>query len=376
MKIEKNIQTPNFKGCDARPLRGIVTRYTVKDKNFLALIEEIKSIGKKSGFDVFLQTPDKIIKKGFQQLPEYSNRYEPIRQYCWPQDYLSFLPNGKVVGLKFIEGANAQIAKLFKRPLKSDNPHIQGGNFFIVKHKNENVMLVGENDISRRKLANIRDQYGVKRVLTLSQPDFHIDLAIRPLNNSNILVTDDEMTINILRKAQNKMSDYLKKNYDPQIADVRGNLKDVADTFENYISNDKLYTSPKVVQQELENYGFNVIKVPGRIMRPLYENEENDDSYHYLANFMNAIVHQKKDNSLVYITNHSPLDEIIGISPVIEHKLNFGIEKAFKNRLKGYIAPKDIHFVSGNHYLTTCLEELQGGVHCLFAEIPRLDTTV
>lgn len=376
MKIEKNIHPPSFQGYDARPLKGLIARGTIRDDNFWALLEEMKSIGKKSGFDVYLQTPDRIITSHFKNSADKSNMFEPIRQYCWPQDYLSFLPDGKAVGLKLIEHANKKIAGVFKRPLKSIIPHIQGGNFFIINRNGKNILLIGENDLSKKKISNIRSQYGIKDIYPISQPDFHIDLAVRPLNKNNILVTDDELTIEQLNAGQKKIEEYLNKNDAPALENIKTMLAGITNSFADFLNNNKLYESPKVIQKELEDFGFNVIKVPGRIIRPLLKGEEDDECYHYLANFMNAIVHQRPNKSLVYITNHSALDEITGISAYIEQKTGFGFEKMFKDSIKDYVKPADIHFVSGNNYITTSLDQLHGGVHCLFTEVPRLDTVI
>ena len=83
-------------------------------------------------------------------------------------------------------------------------------------------------------------------------------------------------------------------------------------------------------------------------------------------NYINAIVHERPDKSLVYIAEKSRLDNEIGITPQIAEKIDFSFEKMFKSSLKNYIAPEDIHFVGKD-----LIEKYDGGFHCLFVEIPQ-----
>lgn len=86
---------------------------------------------------------------------------------------------------------------------------------------------------------------------------------------------------------------------------------------------------------------------------------------------MNAIVHEKSDGELVYITNKSVLDEFCGITPEVSEKLNFSFEKMFENCVKEYVKPENIHYISSDGYIPTLLErDCHGGIHCLTAEVP------
>ena len=90
----------------------------------------------------------------------------------------------------------------------------------------------------------------------------------------------------------------------------------------------------------------------------------------YKMNFMNAIVHERSDKSLVYVAGKAVLDEQLGLSPEIAEKIDFSFERIFKKSLSGIIAPDDIHFV-GDKTISNILKNNDGNVHCLFAEIPK-----
>lgn len=87
-------------------------------------------------------------------------------------------------------------------------------------------------------------------------------------------------------------------------------------------------------------------------------------------NYINAIVHERPDKSLVYIAGKSRLDNEFEITPQIAEKIDFSFEKMFKSSLKNYIAPEDIHFV-GKDFVSDLIEKYDGGFHCLFTEIPQ-----
>ena len=129
--------------------------------------------------------------------------------------------------------------------------------------------------------------------------------------------------------------------------------------------------SNKIIQKELEDYGFNVVKVPGALIRQTTPYDDSPYS-HYALNFMNAIVHKAPNGDLIYITNKSKLDFICNISPEMSEEIGFGFEKAFKESVKDYIKPENIHFISGDGYVPNMLEHSQGGIHCLCAEIPQM----
>ena len=49
-------------------------------------------------------------------------------------------------------------------------------------------------------------------------------------------------------------------------------------------------------------------------------------------NFMNAIVHERADKSLVYVAGKSVLDEQLGLTPEIAEKIDFIDKNELENR--------------------------------------------
>ena len=363
----------SFTGYDARPLKGIFTRDGGFGKSFYGLADQTAQILNKEGVDVFVQTPKKILKNDFSDIkPNFSNFWP------WVQDRLAFFPNKTIKSKGFTrEDTNIEdVKKLFKLPTKEEYNHVEGGNYFFINDGNKDIVLLGQEELSIKSPEAILDYFGAHEIYTVSQPDFHLDLSIRPLNNKRILVNDPKMLLNELNNGIKRAKEVYAKEKDSALESVIRKLNYLKSEI---LESDKQYNTPKrykTLQQELKDNKFNVIKVPGLVIRAdaagaLPENVPSFlEDIKYKMNFMNAIVHERPDKSLVYVAGKSVLDEQLGLTPEIAEKIDFSFERIFKKSLNGIIAPDDIHFV-GDKTISNMLKNNDGSVHCLFAEIPQ-----
>lgn len=361
----------SFTGYDARPLKGIFTRDGGFGKSFYGLAAQTAEILNKEGVDVFVQTPKKILKNDFSDIkPNFSNFWP------WVQDRLAFFPNKTIESKGFTrEDTNLKdIKEMFSLPIKEIGNHIEGGNYFFIKDGGKDIVLLGKEELSIKKPKSIQDFFGKHKVIILSQPDFHLDLSIRPLNNKRILVNDPKMLMNELDNGIKRAKEVHAKEKDSQLEAVIRKLNYLKDEILESNQEYDTLNKYKTLQQELKYNKFNVIKVPGLIIKlgngvvagqPLFMADTK-----YKMNFMNAIVHERADKSLVYVAGKSVLDEQLGLTPEIAEKIDFSFERIFKKSLNGIIAPDDIHFV-GDKTISNILKKNDGNVHCLFAEIPK-----
>lgn len=361
----------SFKGIDARPIKGLIARDVGCGDGFNAIISEVSKIAKREGFDVFIQNQDGI-KKASDYVFNSEKSLPNESFYTWAQDNLTFTPDGKLLANHLLEPLNLLIEKLIKSPITNLKHHIQGGNFFITKNGNHNDLIIGKDELNYYKPQQLMQEFNIEKIYPISQPDFHIDLGIRPLNNKNVLVDDKNLTLNLMKEGIKTAKEYALRTQDPEIRAVQLALEDSTSTFEIGQYENKYKNNEKIVE-ELKEYGFNPIKVPGSFIRPYFIPLDNNKDNHYMMNYLNAIVHERPDGSLVYITNASLLDEINGITPEVEKKIKFSFKKIFLDSIKDYISPKDVYFINGNGFISRSLEHSQGGIHCLFSEIPMAD---
>lgn len=328
----------SFRGQIAAPIKElhIPADYSPKFKPFLE--ELYKKCGKY--FKIVVQTSEGLVSD-FNKLNFTSTGYvENSLGFKWGQDNKIFLGKDKLGILnKSMSTAHVpEFAKELGLEAKPIDLYIEGGNCFLGKKQNgENFALVGKNALkstTKEELADILE-VNKKNLHVISQPDFHIDLGIRPLVYPYVLVGDSKLTIDLAMKNKFDKSqvDFLKNaNKERVLKEFQG----------KYVSPDKLV-------QELRNSGFTVIKVPGLI---------NDDR----MNFMNAVVHQEKNGDLIYITNKTHVGEHLG----------FNFENIFEKYLKYKIpAIKEVHFIDGDGFIEGGLSCKGGGIHCLSTE--RID---
>lgn len=420
MEIKNYNNTPSFKGYDARILKGLL----VTDK---AAAEALKKLAPKTELDVFLPSiASKSIKKERFTLSQ-SN------ELMWAQDYLTVL-NHKVKAVlydntrDFLKRVLRATGDGMQRdfgfmPVKSA-PHLRGGNFFLCNNKGRNEMLICEDKLLYPK-EMFESIFNVEKIHTIPKLDYHLDLFIRPLDNGNVLVADNEKTKAALKTGIEKINKYITDNA-PKEKELE-ELKEVVNQIESQLQNLEITekhapykpveTTPKVVES-LEQAGYNPIRVPAnyyylyilkdkqkekQILNKFndslklfeqisqgYTKEEQaivqqymkleefklqNDKYlgadfvnKYENNFINAIVAKRKDDGkIVYITNAPLFDKTLGITAEIEQKTGFSTKNMFLESVAPYIEKQNIHFVDEN--TTKRLFNYFGGIHCSAAEI-------
>jgi len=367
----------NFKGYGACPLKALhlqMPSYFDQKNTVLDAAVELEEIAKQENFDVFIHANGDLYS-GNQagdlttyKFPEYQN----VRPFI--QDMRLFLPNEKL-GI-FKNTRRPQIAESERKEsekfVKAVNRNplelsmlTEGGNLFIGKKDNgEKYLLIGDTPIRRSSevlseewdkadlqakkqlgkgaIEKIAKETGIKpdNIYMISQSpdfspalaerlppdfqmDFHIDMVVRPLKYPYVLVNDPSR-IDIENSGMNRFL------WQKQVENIRrGRL-----------------TSPEKIMDELKAQGFVPIPVPGII------NEKN-------ANYTNAIVHERPNGELVYITNSAS-----------GHQKDIGsnLDNLFKSYIEKNVSGiKEIKFVK-NHLL-----DKLGGIHCMTLEEPDFE---
>lgn len=387
-------QAISFKGYGACPLKSLYLQSN-NDPDCLTVAKEVKKIGLKENFDVFIQIGKELINPD-----NYNGRSEnliTVDTTIWSQDKRLVLEREGSKDSEIAIGttssgsingdleASTELANSLNLPIKEMRSVLEGGNCYILKNnKNEKIALIGKTDRLRTakkialeeigedasrydKLENIynnkeldfknnQKQYEDKATLQIakdlnikpenvhfiSQPAFHIDMAVRPLNYPYVLINDFNYSQELLEKAKNKTNNQdIKKQIEEIISNTEYSKKII----------DPKYANMDIIENELTEQGFKVIRVPGILN-------------YAETNFMNAIVQQKFNGDLVYITNKSPCVSSIN--------LNNMFEKVLKQK-----APqvKKVYFVAGqeyrnNNYISYTLDKKSGGIHCMVCEHP------
>lgn len=189
------------------------------------------------------------------------------------------------------------------------------------------------------------------QIHVISQPEFHLDVMLRPLTYPKVLINDFDLGYELLEEAREQSKDPEERRLLERLLaktriyeiDLKARYQATADDLE----------------EELDDAGFEAVRVPGVFAHPRWSEKRQ----HRTLNFINSVVHQRPDGNLVYITNDSGLPT-----------LNRLFEQSLKERCPN-IAKVD--FVSGpkngigKNYLLECLE-MAGGIHCMVAERPKL----
>ena len=403
MKVQ-TISQSNFKGYDARPLKGFLMS---GNPGCTAL--EMRSIGRKEGFKIF--TAGKTVTEEIP--PAY-----PRKNKIWAQDMWTILKNRLLTseisdisaGIKEFFNLqennplqapklNAILKKIKEAPIIikcneeevdfahstsssimanhriKEQTHIPGGNTYIVRGDTEDELIIGKDELDKYSIDEIKEIFNVNKVTILPQMDYHIDLFIRPLDNKKILVTDDNLTIEILKDGLKKLEDYRKTLSYQKREKYNSNkyrLSKIISKMEESLALNPLPQTDEIVSI-LEENGYETIRVPGRIYT-LEHVATDDPSLVHDCNYMNANVLKKDDGDLVYITNWSEIDSTkIGLPKEIQKRIDFNFQKSFIKSISEYVKPEHIYFVKGKDLFVseTMLPELGGGIHCICAEIPK-----
>ena len=306
MIFTNNNISPTFKGYDARPLRGFLVT-----SNYKGIARELRQVGEKHGFDVFLLHSDGVSKNEFPNENDVSK--------IFAQDYWAVVNNkltsfynerrSRLTGvLKYVFGWESEpvqqsarsvpkfrstedellrleqkLTEAVKSPIDnpaidgmiiqtenrlsevndnyivlSDYSHIPGGNFFVAKNsKGKEQLLIGEDELSKYVSEDIKKMFGVDKVCVIPQADNHLDLFLRPLKNGIVLVADEAQTNKILKDCVEKLDDLLMEKSLDIIHFFTPKLKD------------------KMSLSEL----FGVKKAQQNIKQLLTENEKNNELY-------------------------------------------------------------------------------------------------
>lgn len=365
------ISQQNFKGYDARPLKGFMM-----SSNCRGIADEMSAIGKREGFKIFAAFNPKMGGAG-EFLPPYSKTTENL----WAQDVWMMVKN-KLMALECDIRSNSikdffklkydfteqvarntdefksintrlwellgcvdespEIMKEYQEKQVQlrqiqDKAHIPGGNIFLVKNGNKNDVLVGDYELQIYSPDEIGGMYCTDKVIPLPQMDYHTDLFIRPLDKKRILLADDDLTYKIL-----------KDNSSP-----------IAEAFKDVVRKNRLPQANDVAEV-LKRNGYKVIRVPGRIYSPGVMEDGKTYLRHH-CNYMNANVLKNPNGDLVYITNKSNVNKLAG----------FDFEKAFIDTLAPFIKKEKVYFIEGedNFVANEMLKDYQGGIHCTCMEV-------
>lgn len=349
----------NFRGYDAVPLKALYMQ-GVSDRGQLNILEEMAGVASKENIDLYVFNDENIIKPSEAKI---------LPRYCssrWAQDRKTFLntrDGKKLIWASNEPSYNGNVKRFFADwKLEKDFMNPAGGNFFIGKNENgEKWLLIGQDNVKlpqcksyeveyqRKTLTELSNLYDIKEenIYVIKQPNFHLDMSLRPVGFPYILVDDPNLSLKNLDMLESRFPN------DKNLAKMREYL------------NEKLksptYAKVDETIEALTSFGFKPIRIAG--------------SYSEDINFMNAIVHLKDDNKMTYITNST--------------KYATEAEGALMNIFRGDLTDrfpqfKNIYFISGKEDLNsrykndmmTNLGTRSGGIHCMTAEVPDFDKIV
>lgn len=400
---------PIFKGYAAAPLKNLqIQPYSRRD---LEIAGQLQAIGKREGFEVLIQTRDALYRS-LAKVP----RKGPFADSCWSQDHKFFQKTaaGEVVRvLKTVypdQAANVRkLARLMHLPSKSMVAALEGGNFFLGKREDGSpYAIIGRETLNKtarilcyrdhgvpvsseqseetaqekalrkdvdawfkenkapykdRAVRQIARELGLKpeQITYINQPDFHIDLWVRPLHGNIVLLNDPALSFQALSEATRRSDNREEK---AQLQFLRKSLKQYLSRMEKHG-----YSGMETIAAQLEEAGFQVIRVPGIFrMRDAFRKLTERDTGRCVV-YTNAVVHQRDNGDLVYITNKGYLPS-----------LNQVFEETLRKQ-----APwiKQVDWISGTstafrqtNLLTNRIAthlDLGGGIHCLVNERPDFE---
>jgi|GEM_PF-3279979 len=422
MKISFTPQ--NFKGYDAAPLKTLYMQTLTAD-----IFRELDEIGKKEGFEVIAQYDGKLHPGPPKKEGWLRGRR---KQYCsynqWAQDSkLIIEEDGKskiiMPGRIDMQDSCRELGRLTGMKIIDSQRFFKGGNMFLGKTEDgEPYLLAGEKllthfcahlCIEREKgyncgvydlvekntgkvrhswdedamskykdeaLDDIAKTFRVKRknVFLIPQPNYHIDMHVRPVGHPYVLIDSPKMAVDnaegLFRAAldiedsyrQNKIYSAGKKNEEIVEQDnlnyrVRCHYNNLREGTESYSrGRERSYAPMEKVKEKLIEQGFIPIEIGG-----IY-------GYGGAINFMNAIVNKHEDGTISYITNGTGEDS--ELEKLFEEQLREKLKEA------GADGVRDVYFVQGEktkrgdgevNHIRWYLEAQGGGIHCFVCEEPN-----
>lgn len=388
----------NFKGYSAAPLANLYMQ-SLKNDAQIAVFNQLRDIGTRENFSVLAQhdnalysSPDgvknasrynywgqdnKILVNGNgEKLVLTSNLHELSEAYASHEFSLltgikercseAFFEGGNVFlgkkdgGEKFAligtDTLNQNCAAMFLKENQAKvNLHsildLTNGTMGCFGNKNLIAFERYRKEHSTDALKKIADTFQVKQdnVFIISQPNFHIDMAARPLSYPYVLINSPEMAIENLENLKRK---FPHKGFESLIGKTK--------KYYNKLGMER-YAAYDVIKKELIAQGFVPIEIGG-----IYgKNGE--------INFLNAIVNKRADGTLGYITNSSKSSKF---------ECDVELEKLFERQLKQsaedigdvyFIEGKNNYMASGKNSMRYYIEKYYGGIHCMCCEEPDFD---
>ncbi len=393
MKIQPQ-QSLSFKGHSAGKIKALYMQNSHLPAQ-IPVYNELRQIGKVHNFDVFIHNQDTLHS---ERMDKSSSEYCDYQ--LWSQDNKTILKkDGQTVVISGLympkeeEIAAESLSKIKKVPHEEPELFLEGGNFFLGrKPDGKRYLIIGYKDVhisalhyflkdkkqeltqsdmehfidkqelrdstgetiatfedfdnnfslwGKIALQKIQATFDVEKedITILSQGEYHNDLAIRPLNYPYVLVNDERMSEENIKKLEKKFK------FDIRTIGFTKAMK------KKLKERDKEYASCDEMCSQLERNGFIPIRIGGG-----YGTNT--------INFINSIVHQNGPD-LIYITN----------SGESGNKYYEYLQSLFEADLKEKCPQiAKTYFVKGaltNKHSNIVLEYLKrfkGGVHCLCAE--------
>lgn len=356
MQITK-IPQISFKGYDAAPIKNIYMHRTEAD----GIVDEMRTVANSEKFNLL----------------NYSTTH--CRQWAQDDKFIANPKNSERVLLKEENENCEDFAYKFREldGIKTKEPKVflTGGNMFMGKKENgENWLLVGLDEITRTYkpkdvvLENISKEYNVKleNITILDQPQFHLDMAIRPIGYPYVLVNDPKLVIENLKKYKNEIPEEVFEKKPEFYSELQG----------------RIYASCDETVAQLERAGFVPIRIAGNYCFNTSE-----------INYMNAVVNKHDDGTISYITNSGKNTPCEIFDKIFEHDLH----AAVKNLKKSYfISGKEGEELDGLYQkhvkcklpvlkketkepynqknpMMYILKYMHGGIHCMSLEEPDFE---
>ena len=325
----------SFKGYDAAPLKSVYMHRNNDD----GIVEDMKTIAKKEDFKLINYTDKRC------------------RQWAQDDKFLVGIKHSKPIILRQKEENYSGFAKTIEKTkgINSKEPKVflTGGNMFMGKKENgEKWLIVGADEISgsgyskSATLEEITKTYDVKpeNITILNQPNYHLDMTIRPIGYPYVLVYDPKLVAQNLKRYRSKIP------------------KEVYEENTYFCPNvhSRVYASCDNTVETLKDAGFIPIRIAG-----VYKFDKYD------INYMNAIVNKHSDDKVSYITNSAKNSHCAIFDRIFENDLKMAIKNLDK-----------IHFVSGKETpdlyngknpIMYILKNMYGGIHCMSLEEPDFE---
>lgn len=213
-----------------------------------------------------------------------------------------------------------------------------------------------------------------QRVHLIPQQYFHLDMSVRPLQFPYVLVHDPALSRNMAEsyraEVENKpwiqtwgeredMDGYSGKG-SPRDRLPQAQKHPVTELVDALASDESYrktcgYADTETVCEAIQQAGLIPIRIGGVF------GFQDEGMQHVPANFLNAVVHQRPNGELVYLTNDSSLPELNGIFEAALKKAAPWVQRVeFVGKSEGL----------GQPVLMPAVLKQNGGLHCLSVEDP------